>query len=60
MPEKYRIAGYQGKDFAQAVKDNYQSDWQGVKGQAFQIMPWHWIVETTLTWLVRYRRLVIG
>jgi transposase len=27
--------------------------------KGFQVLPWRWIVERTLAWLVRYRRLVI-
>lgn len=54
--------GYESKGFAQAVKDNYQLDWEVVKrkqGKEFQVVPWRWIVERTLAWLVRHRRLVI-
>lgn len=54
--------GYEGKDFAQAVKDNYHLDWEVVKrkqSKGFKVLPWRWIVERTLAWLVRYRRLSI-
>lgn len=45
-----------------AVKDNYQLDWEVVKrkqGERFQVVLWCWVVERTLEWLVRHRRLVI-
>lgn len=54
--------GYEGKDFARAVKDKYQFDWEVIKrkpSHGFQVLPWRWIVERTLAWLVRYRRLAI-
>lgn len=54
--------GYEGKDFAQAVKDNYHLDWEVVKRKqtkGFKVLPWRWIVERTLAWLVRCRRLSI-
>ncbi len=54
--------GYDGKDFIAAVKQNYQLDWEVVKRKqekGFKVLPWRWIVERTLAWLVRYRRLTI-
>ena len=54
--------GYDGKDFIAAVKQNYQLDWEVVKRkqhQGFKVLPWRWIVERTLAWLVRCRRLTI-
>ncbi len=54
--------GYDGKDFIATVKQDYQLEWEVVKRKpekGFQVLPWRWIVERTLAWLVRYRRLVI-
>ena len=54
--------GYDGKDFIAAVKENYQLDWEVVKRKpekGFKVLPWRWIVERTIAWLVRYRRLTI-
>ena len=42
--------GYEGADFIAAVKSDYQLNWEVVK---------RWIVERTLAWLMRYRRLTI-
>lgn len=53
---------YDGKDFIATVKQDYQLDWEVVKRkqeQGFKVLPWRWIVERTLAWLVRYRRLTI-
>jgi putative transposase len=54
--------GYQGKNFAQKVKDEHHLDLEVVKckqSKGFHILPWRWIVERTLAWLVRHRRLTI-
>ena len=54
--------GYEGKDFTQKVKDDHHLELEVVKckqGQGFQVLPWRWIVERTLAWLVRHRRLTI-
>ena len=54
--------GYDGKDFIAAVKEDYQLDWEVVKRKqerGFKVLPWRWIVERTLAWLTRYRRLTI-
>ncbi len=54
--------GYEGKEFTQKVKDNHHLDLEVVKrkqSKGFQVLPWRWIVERTLAWLVRYRRLTI-
>ena len=54
--------GYEGKDFIAAVKEDYQLDWEVVKrkqGKGFKVLPWRWIVERTLAWLTRCRRLII-
>lgn len=54
--------GYEGKDFTQKVKDDYYLDWEVVKrkqSKGFQVLPWRWIVERTLAWIVRHRRLTI-
>jgi len=54
--------GYDGKDFIATVKQDYQLDWEVVKrkpGKGFKVLPWRWIVERTLAWLTRYRRLTI-
>ena len=53
--------GYEGKDFAQKLKDDYHLG-EVVKrkpNQGFQVLPWRWIVERTLAWIVRHRRLTI-
>jgi transposase len=54
--------GYEGKDFAQKVKDDHQLDLEVVKrkqSKGFQVLPWRWIMERTLAWIVRHRRLTI-
>ena len=54
--------GYEGKDFAQTVKDDHHLELEVIKrkqSKGFQVLPWRWIVERTLAWLVRHRRLVI-
>ncbi|OWY61286.1 IS5/IS1182 family transposase [cyanobacterium TDX16] len=54
--------GYEGKDFAQKVKDEHHLDLEVIKrkqSRGFQVLPWRWIVERTLAWLVRHRRLTI-
>ncbi len=54
--------GYEGKDFAQKVKDDHRLDWKIFKrkqSRGFQVLPWRWIVERTLAWIVRHRRLTI-
>lgn len=54
--------GYEGKKFAQKVKDEHHLDLEVVKrkqSKGFHILPWRWIVERTLAWLVRHRRLTI-
>lgn len=39
-------------------------DWEVVKrdkqSKGFKVLPWRWLVERTLAWLVRYRRLSIN
>lgn len=38
--------GYEGKDFAQKVKDDCHLDWEVVKrkqSKGFQVLPWRWI-----------------
>jgi len=55
-------AGYEGKDFAQKVEDNHHLDLEVVKrkqSKGFRVLPWRWIVERTLAWIVRHRRLTI-
>lgn len=53
--------GYQGKDVAQAIKDDLAVDLEivpkptGQKG--FVLVPRRWVVERTFAWLGRYRRL---
>jgi len=62
LKKLFSDGGYEGKDFAQAVKDKYQLDWEVVKRKqtkTFQVLPWRWIVERTLAWMMRYRRLTI-
>jgi putative transposase len=54
--------GYDGRDFIATVKEDYQLDWEVVKRKqkkGFNVLPWRWIVERTLAWLTRYRRLTI-
>lgn len=54
--------GYDGKDFIATVKKDYQLDWEVVKrkqDKRFKVLPWRWIVERTLAWLTRCRRLTI-
>lgn len=54
--------GYDGRDFIALVKEDYQLDWEVVKReqrQGFKVLPWRWIVERTLAWLTRYRRLSV-
>lgn len=54
--------GDDGKDFAQKVKDDHHLELEVVKrkqSQGFKVLPWRWIVERTLAWLVRHRRLTI-
>ncbi len=54
--------GYEGKNFISTVKQDYQLDWEVVKRKpekGFKVLPWRWIVERTLAWLLRYRRLTI-
>jgi len=43
-------------------QDDHHLDWEVVKrkqSKGFQVLPWRWIVERTLAWLVRHRRLTI-
>jgi putative transposase len=53
--------GYQGKDVAQAIRDDLHVDLEivskptGQKG--FVLVPRRWVVERTFAWLGRYRRL---
>lgn len=45
--------GYEGKKFAQKVKDDHHLDWEVVKrkqSKGFQVLPWRWIGERTLAW----------
>ena len=54
--------GYEGSYFAQKVKDDRHLELEVVKrkqSKDFQVLPWRWIVERTLAWLVRHRRLTI-
>ena len=54
--------GYEGKDFNQKLKDEHHLDLEVVRrkqSKSFQILPWRWIVERTLAWIVRHRRLTI-
>jgi len=54
--------GYDGKNFIATVKQDYQLDWEVVKRKpekGFKVLPWRWIVERTLAWIVRHRRLTI-
>ena len=54
--------GYEGKDFTQKVKDDHHLELEVVKrkqNKGFHVLPWRWIVERTLAWIVRYRRLTI-
>lgn len=54
--------GYDGKEFKHKVKDDHQLELEVVKrkqGKGFQVLPWRWIVERTLAWLLRLRRLTI-
>lgn len=42
--------GYEGKEFAQKVKDDHHLDWEVVKrkqSKGFHVLPWRWIVERT-------------
>ena len=53
--------GYEGKDFTK-VKDDHHLELEVVKrkqSKGFQVLPWRWIVERTLAWIVSYRRLNI-
>jgi putative transposase len=46
----------------QKVKDDHQLELEVVKrkqGKGFQVLPWQWIVERTLAWLVRHPRLTV-
>lgn len=55
--------GCDGKDFIAAVLKNYKLDWEVVKRKPekeFKVLPWRRIVERTLAWLTRYRRLTIN
>lgn len=52
--------GYEGKVFTQKVKDDHHLELEVVKrkqSEGFQVLPWRWIVERTLAWIVRHRRL---
>ncbi len=54
--------GYEGKKLSQKVKDEHHLDLEVVKrkqSKGFHILPWRWLVERTLAWLVRHRRLTI-
>ncbi len=54
--------GYEGSYFAQKVKDDHHLELEVVKrkqSKGFQVLPWRWIVERTLAWIVRHRRLTI-
>ena len=54
--------GYDGKNFIATVKEDYQLNWEVVKRKqekGFKVLPWRWVVERTLAWLTRYRRLTI-
>ena len=54
--------GNEGKDLAQ-IKDDHHLELEVVKrkqSEGFQVLPWRWIVERTLAWLVRHRRLTIN
>jgi putative transposase len=54
--------GYDGADFIASIKQDYQLNWEVVnrkQNKGFLVLPWRCIVERTLAWLVRYRRLTI-
>ena len=51
---------YKGEEFIQWVKEQLGGILEGVKkkkGKGFQVLPRRWVVERTLAWLHRYRRL---
>ena len=53
--------GYDGTDVMASVIEDYLN-WEVVKrmhNKGFQVLPWRWIVERTLAWLLRSRRLTI-
>lgn len=51
---------YQGEELATWVKDTFACELEIVKrtAKAFTVLPRRWVVERTLAWLSRYRRLV--
>ena len=51
---------YQGEALAQRVKDTFSCEVEIVQRttKAFKVLPRRWVVERTLAWLSRYRRLV--
>ena len=51
---------YQGEELATWVKDTFACELEIVHRttKAFQVLPRRWVVERTLAWLSRYRRLV--
>lgn len=55
--------GCQGKGFAKSVKNEYHLDWEVVtpdlQSKGFKVLPRLGLVERTLAWLIRYRRLTI-
>lgn len=62
LSNSFSDAGYDGADFIASIKEDDQFNWELVKrkqNKGFLVLPWRWIVERTLAWLVRYRRLTI-
>lgn len=53
--------GYQGKEVAQAIKDDLAVDLEIIPKpsaqKGFVLVPRRWVVERTFAWLGRYRRL---
>ena len=51
---------YQGEELATWVKDTFAGELEIVQKttKAFKVLPRRWVVERTLAWLSRYRRLV--
>lgn len=51
---------YQGEELATWVRDTFACELEIVKRttKTFKVLPRRWVVERTLAWLSRYRRLV--
>ena len=51
---------YRGEELATWVKDTFAGELEIVQKttKAFKVLPRRWVVERTLAWLSRYRRLV--